>query len=294
MPQALSGLSGISGVTPIDISDPFATPEERMGGPANPYHAQLGEQARPYAWESHQMQTAGHGPYGADNQLLSDPTWFIQEGGSLSDDPLADHNTPTLTKSHASVRNLTISGPLPSQHDAINLQADQMGKKLSDLGTSRNMSHDQQGYALQDQWTEIWEVNPGNLERPAVDGSVAYQANGFGANDNVTNPYHKANQYGLDSKHMHRRFATGSIPGNYMWLRPRGRPMHRNLPGPARPAIGYDSPFTGDDLGYAFSYDTGAILTAQPTEYIPPPAVNVAPVTPTYASAYGTDGVELW
>ncbi len=294
MPQALSGLSGLASLSTLDVSDDFATPEERMGGPANPYHAQLGEQARPYAWESHATQAAGHGPYGAENQLLGDPTWFMEEGGTLTDDPLADYNQPSITRSHGSVKNLTLSGTLPSQYDAVNLQTEQMNKKLSDLGTSRKMTHNQLGYARQDEWTEIWEVNPGNLEKPAVDGSVAYQANGFGANDRPTNPYAKKNSFGLDSKHMHRRFATGSIPGNYMWMRPRGRPMHRNLPGPARPAIGNDSPFTGDDLGFAFSYDTGAVLQTQPVEYIPPPAPNIATTTPVYADPYGTNGVELW
>ena len=110
----------------------------------------------------------------------------------------------------------------------------------------------------------------------------------------ISNTYAKRNQYGFDSAHMRRRYAMSSIPGNFMWMRPKGRPMHRNLPGPARPPIGIDSPFTGDDLGVTFGYDTGAILMDQPQEYVPPPSPNVASQTPTYDSPYGTDSVDLW
>jgi hypothetical protein len=86
----------------------------------------------------------------------------------------------------------------------------------------------------------------------------------------------RQNEYGFDSAHMFRRWAVGAIPGNHMWMRPGGRPLVKSLPGPARPAVGVDSPFHGDDLGASFSID-GAMLQNVPTEYLPPPAVKLAP-----------------
>jgi hypothetical protein len=46
--------------------------------------------------------------------------------------------------------------------------------------------------------------------------------------------------------------------------------MVKGLPGPARPPIGIDSPFAGDDLGQAFGIN-GALLQNVPSEYVPPP-----------------------
>jgi hypothetical protein len=59
-----------------------------------------------------------------------------------------------------------------------------------------------------------------------------------------------------------------------MWMTPTGRPLMKTLPGPARPAIGENSPFTGQDLGASFSYN-GAILQNVPTEYVAPPQPNL-------------------
>jgi hypothetical protein len=222
--------------------------------------------------------------------------WFIEPSGDLATDPTADYNAPWRTKSHASVHNETISGPVPNQADAIHDQLRQMGNHGSDLGTSRNMQTDQQGYAVQDHWQEIWNVTPGHEDTPLAPGSISNQSGGWGANDHAENTYRKQNGWGLGSAHLHRRFATGSIPGNYMWMRPGGRMMYKTLAGPARPAIGGNSPFQGDDLGNAFAYDTGAILQSQPTQYVPPPEPYLAPpvaATDT-ASDEGTDGTDLW
>jgi hypothetical protein len=93
---------------------------------------------------------------------------------------------------------------------------------------------------------------------------------------------------------MHRRYAAGHLPGNYMWMRPQGRPLFKTLAGPARPAIGNESPFAGDDLGFAFSYDTGAVLQSTPQEYVPPPSPNVNTYAPVYDDPYGTQAIEIW
>jgi hypothetical protein len=85
----------------------------------------------------------------------------------------------------------------------------------------------------------------------------------------------RQNEFGFDSSHRHRRYADAPIPGNYMWLRPGGRPLQKTLAGPARPAIGPESPFSGDDLGFTFGID-GAVLQNVPTEYVSPAQPKLA------------------
>lgn len=289
-----SGLTGLAGYNAISNPSPFATPEQRMGGTAHPYHSHRGEQAIPYSWQS-QLVPGGHpGPFGEENQLLADPMWFLEGAGSPEQDPLFDYNMPSLTRSHGSVHNVTLSGPLPSQADAINLQTQQMINKSSDLGTSRALSHDKRGYAQQDNWQELWEVNNGSDDIPPIGRQFSHQAFGFGVNDATSNVDHKANQFDLNAKHQHRRYAWNNIPGNFMWMRPGGRPLFKSMAGPARPPIGPDSYFAGQDIGFAFSYDTGATLMQTPEEYVPPPSPNVTQQTPVYGNAMGTDPIELW
>ncbi len=294
MADAISGLTPLAGINIIKDDAAFATPEERSGGTAHPYHGHVGEQAKPYSWQSQMTPGGSHGPYGPENQLLDDEFWFMEPAGMPADDPAFDRNTPSLTRSHGSVRNVTISGPLPSQYDAINKQISQMGNHASNLGTSKQMQYDQQGYAQQDDWREIWDVDTGHSDLPEVGKPFSHQANGFGVNDAASNASRKVNLFGFGSWHKHRRYAQGHIPGNYMWLQPRGRPLFKTMAGPARPPIGGNSPFAGDDIGAAFSYDNGAILQNTPTEYIPPPSPNIEPVTPAYTNDMGTDGFEIY
>jgi hypothetical protein len=290
-----SGLTALAGYTAISKPDAFASPEQRMGGVANPYHAHVGEQAIPYSWQSQVVPGAHPGPRGTENQMLGDPMWFIESAGSPEQDPLFDYNMPDLTRSHGSVKNVTLSGTLPSQADSVNLQTAQMDNKASDLGTSRKMSHDVRGLGVQnDNWQELWEVNNGSVDLPPITKQIAFQANGFGVNDATSNAYHKANPFGLDSKHQHRRYAWNNIPGNHMWMVPGGRPLFKSIAGVARPPIGAGSQFEGQDIGFAFSYDTGATLMATPQEYVPPPSPNVQTQTPTYDNPMGTDPIDMW
>lgn len=292
--MAVSALNALSGYNAITDPSPFATPEERMGGVANPYHSHLGEQAIPYSYNSQAVPGARPGPRGLENQLLADELWFLESAGNPYEDPDFDYHMPSLTRSHGSVKNVTLSGPLPSQDTAIDLQTRQMGNKSSDLRTSRQMQRDQLGDAQQDNWLELWEINPGHTDVPDTTKQIAFQANGFGVNDAPSNAYHKTNTYGLDSKHMHRRYAWNTIPGNYMWLRPGGRPLFKSIPGTAKPPIGAGSQFEGQDLGFAFSYDTGATLMDTPVEYIPPPSPNIATYSAGYSDPMGTDPIDLW
>ena len=292
--MALSGLTKLAGYNAITDPSPFATAEERMGGTAHPFHSHLGEIAVPYSWQSQAVPAARPGPRGLENQLLADPLWFLESAGDPEQDPYFDYNMPSLTRSHGSVKNVTLSGPLPSQANSIDLQTRQMGNKSSDLGTSRKAWRSQLGDAMQDNWLELWEVNPGSTDLPPITKQIAFQANGFGVNDATSNAYHKANTFDLNAKHMHRRYAWNNIPGNYMWMIPGGRPLFKSIAGPARPPIGPGSQFTGQDIGFAFSYDTGAILMDTPQEYVPPPSPNVQTYQPQYADPMGTDPIDLW
>ena len=293
MATALGGLEGLSGINAISQSDPFATPEERHGGPVGPRHYQWGEQALPYSWQSQMTPGGSHGPYGLENQLLGDDMWFIEPAGMSTDDPQFTYQSPSLARTHGAVNN-RINVTVPSQYESINAQLDQMDNHGISDNTSSKMLTNAQGNAVQDKWTELWEINDGSTDLPAITKQFSHTAFGFGVNDAASNASRKVNAFGWGSKHQHRRYATGSIPGNFMWMRPQGRPLFKTIAGPARPPIGGNSPFTGQDVGDAFSYDTGAMLLAQPEEYIPPPTPNVVTRPTVYDNSQGTNPIEWW
>jgi len=268
LPGYFAGMGPIRGYTD---PEPEGTPEEIHGNPVNPFHGQYGEQAQPYSWQSQLSNYQGHmGPYGPENAVLGDQDALSgQEAGTLGKDPYADL---TPYRGHAAPMTRTLSGPLPSQYDAINQQLIPAAEiRSTDLGASRKFTETELGDALQDRWQEIWDVETGEEKYPAGsrvgDGIVAA---GFGNNDRTVNPMRKTNGFDFNAGHHHRRFATGSIPGNYMWMRPGGRPLVKSSAGPARPATGENSPFTGDDLGLSFGIQ-GAVLVDVPQEYQPPP-----------------------
>ena len=289
----LSGINPLNGINIIKDDAAFATPEERHGGTVDAFHSFVGEQAQPYSWQSLQMPGASHGPYGPENQLLDDEYWFLEPAGIPSDGPDIDLNTPSLTRSHGSVHNVTISGPLPSQDEAINQQISQMGNHASDQNTSNSMMYNSLGYAKQDNWNEIWEVDNGSDDLPQQVKQFSHSAFGYGVNDAAMNLSRKQNAFGYGAKHMHRRFAMSAIPGNFLWMRPQGRPLFKTIAGPAKLPTGPESQFTGQDTGFSFD-PYGAVLMDTPTEYVPPPSPNVAAVSPAYTNDFGTDEIDWW
>jgi len=128
---------------------------------------------------------------------------------------------------------------------------------------------------VQDDWEELLETNPGHSDQVPIPGQLMSSSYGYGTRDRVQSMA-RQNEFGFDSAHMHRRYATGPIPGNTMWMRPGGRPMRKTLAGPARPAIGPSSPFAGQNLGFNFNPD-GAVLQNVPSEYQPPPNPTLQP-----------------
>lgn len=286
--QGLTGLTGIAGYQVLIDEESQASPEERYGDTVDPRHAERGERAHPYSWESKATQAAvGHGPYGPQNQLLGDFEWFWEEAGTESQDPTFDR---TPARRAGPFPKGILSGPIPGEEpNAVSAQRRQ-SMALHGINTGAGLKALIGYEALNDTWEPlIDQTNPGHTDLQPIGRQAMSAGYGWGTTDR-TQSFARQNQYGFDSSHQWRRVATGSIPGNYMYLRPGGRPMRKTLAGPARPPIGVDSPFEGDDLGQAFSYD-GAILQNVPTEYSPPPQPNLQPAM---AYSNGDDSVVEW
>jgi hypothetical protein len=280
--MALTGLTQLSGLQQITDDTPEATAEEIHGNPANEFHGHAGEEARPYSWESQQTQAGSHtvSPF----ESVDDEFYGILPAGTLGQDPTAE----TKPWTHAA--------PWPkdpigdgSVHPGNTIRQVTVNAFLRSIvnGGKRNV-YSPSLYANNDSWQEIWEVDPNSTDLTEVPAQMRSGAapGGRGHTDR-TQSNARQNSYGFDSRHMHRRFATGHVPGNSLWMRPAGRPLVKSLPGPARPAIGQGSPFQGDNLGAAFSPD-GAILTGPATEYTAPPQPYIAPVTDGTATASGS------
>lgn len=156
-----------------------------------------------------------------------------------------------------------------------------------DSGASRRMHTTTD--AQQDSWAEVWTVDPGTSMQDQTNGQVRQAVAGWGSTDRSANP-NRQNSYGFDSAHLHRRYATGSIPGNYLWMKPAGRPLHKTVAGPARPAVGEASPFTGQDLQRDYGVQ-GAVLQDVAVEYTPPAEPYIAP---SYGPAPDPSPVAWW
>lgn len=294
MPGINANVPGVNGIVGFTQTDSQLTPEEMHGGPANPAHAIWGEQAEPYSWESQLMNYDGalHGQSG--DYVTSFGGNVSLPAGSLAQDPQADLGPSASVPggSHASVRTRTLSGPLPSQADAINSQLEQSADMhASNLGSSRQNQLSQQGLSVQqDDWREDWAVEPGDSNlSTGIPGQLRGSVGGFGTRSREQS-FAQQNQYGFDSPHLHRRAANGHIPGNYMWLKPGSRPLVKTNPGPARPAVGEDSPFAGQNTMTTFGIQ-GAVLQTLPSSY------QAVPVPQLASPVQGDDSIapiSLW
>ena len=287
----LTGLTGIAGYQVQIDAEAQANPEERHGNIADPRHGEL-DRTTPYAWEANSVQAGvGHGPYGPENQLLGDEWYFIQPAGDQSQDPYMDR-TPARRAAPwpKGIASGTVPGETPDQI------ADQLAQSYAIHGIRANAGmksvYNQAGDIQQDEWVLLDEVNSGSSDLRPLDKQALSSNYQWGTRDRIQSMA-RQNEYGFDSKHMLRRYATGPIPGNTLWMKPGGRPLAKSLPGPARPAIGVDSPFADDDLGTNFSID-GAILQTVPSEYVPPPQPNLAIGPPRSAESYGDSVVEWY
>jgi hypothetical protein len=288
MPTGLSQLEGLSGFV---IENPEASPEDRSGNAADPRHEKVGEQAEPYSWQSLQVPGAalptvddiGEGfiddgiteywTQTASNveELPSGDTAPWTHAGPWPSDPIGDGSVSPDNL----VRNAMINAELRSQK----------------VGPNPRAIFRPQANPQQDNWNEIWNVDPNSDDIPEVSNQMkaALAPGGRGSTDRRQS-FARQNQYGFDSRHMHRRFAFNHIPGNNLWMRPASRPLVKTIPGPAKLPIGPTSQFAGQDPGLAFGTQ-GAILNDLPNAYNPPPTPNVdqAPITGSVESYSYTD-----
>lgn len=269
----LTGLSGIAGYQVQINNDAQATPEQRSGGTVNDKHSERGETAKPYPWQSNSTQAATeHGPYGPQNQLLGDEQWFLEPAGMPWQDPAMDL---TPSRRAAPWPKGIASGPVPGETpDQISDQL-QQSRWIHGVNTHAGLRVLTGYEATNDTWERIDQTDTGFTDLRPLDRQALSSGFQWGTRD-VVQSMARQNEYGFDAAHKMRRWATGGIPGNNYWMRPGGRVLAKSLPGPARPAIGPDSPFAGDDLGQSFDIN-GALLQNVPSEYTPPPAVNLAP-----------------
>ena len=290
-----TGFPGVTGITGFTVQNPEATPEQMHGGPADPRHARTGDVA-PFSWESQLTGYDGspHGPQGYGFVYVGDEDVAYMPAGSLVTDPQGDlaPNPGRVGSGHAAPITRPLSGPLPSQYDAINVQTQQSAAQHAvDTGTSRIMQGSQDGLSVQqDRWLEDWTVQPGTSHQstavpPQLRGGIM-----FGTRSREQS-FAQQNQYGFDSAHLHRRTAQSPIPGNNMWMRPGARPLVKRIPGTARPPVGQDSPFAGDDIMATYGIQ-GAVLQNTPTEYVAPPQAKVNPANPQPDTAI--DSIALW
>lgn len=287
--ERLTGLSGLGDYgRAIDLEDQ-ASPEERSGDIADPRHAKV-THGGPYPYESAQGMNGSHGPYGADNQLLGDEWWFYQPAGDEWDDPTFDHTPVTRA---APFPKGVASGPVPGEspdHIAEQLRQSAIMHSVK-TGAGLKVLYPVSGLGHQnDEWAELDNVTPGNTDLTTLPKQAMSSGFMFGTTDR-TQSMARQNSYGYDSAHHHRRYATGSIPGNTMWMKPGGRPLVKTMAGPARLPTGLDSPFHGQDTGAAFGIH-GAVLQNIPTEYAPPSQPYLAPANTPVVT--GDDADVVW
>jgi hypothetical protein len=194
--------------------------------------------------------------------------------GTLSDDPTADM-VPYYGHAAPWPKDPIGDGSV-SPDNTIRQVLDNRDIHASDLGSSRKHLYEPTLEANNDSWTDFYTVDAGtSLQPTGVPQSVGITVAGFGSRDRV-NSHARQNSFGFDSVHMHRRWATGSIPGNYMWMKPSSRPMNRSFTGIRQFPNGVNSPFEGDNPQDAYGLQ-GVVLTQPPTEYVAPPQPLTAP-----------------
>jgi hypothetical protein len=269
----MAGPQGLQPLVGYVIADPEATPEEIHGSPANPAHGNYGEISERYASQATQYGSGPFGPIGPNDKVIGEmPDTF--PGGMLSDDPTADRTPYTHAAPYP-------KDPIGDQSVGPANTARQLQQNAflhaSNLGSSLKHLYSPAMVPQQDQWTEVWNVSPGTetLQSNDVPQQIGISSGGFGSRDRIQS-HAGQNQYGFDSAHFHRRFATGPIPGNFQWMLPGSRPMVRTITSIRNFPVGADTPFYGDTTGEVFGID-GAILQNTPTEYVAPPEPLTVP-----------------
>lgn len=293
----MANVPGINSITGFIVSQPEGTPFEIHGYPVHPDHSKPGEEASPYPWE---VIPFGPTPYmtaPVDEMIGKFDSSNVLEAGYLAQDPTADQTPaynaapfpnegPTLPAADQLDVAERLRGSTRQLLQSASIHAANMGASLKKLFAPTML-------ARQDDWTGFFNPETGNDIIPKVPGQIANNAGGFGVNDHVSNPYAKVNSYGFNTAHRHRRFATGSVPGNTMWMRPGGRPMVRSFTGIDHFPL--SGTFANDDPGATFGYQ-GAILQNLPGEYVAPPEPALAQniVSTDYGQSESIPGINFY
>lgn len=261
---------------------PEATAEERLGGPADPRHGQRLQERNPkYPWQRLRGVRQAP-PSGEDVGLIGASEGYALPAGTMEQHPFADETPWTHRAPWPKGVIQSVQPDAVAEHLAWSAELHAV-----DSGASRRM-HTTVA-AQQDTWQEVWTVDAGTSLQSPNNGQIKQAVAGWGSTDRAANQ-ERQNSHGFDSAHLHRRYATGSIPGNYLWMKPSGRPMHKTVPGPARPPVGDASPFTGQDLTRDYGVQ-GAVLQQAAVEYTPPAEPYIAP---SYASSADPGPVAWW
>jgi len=268
----MAGPSPIQGLPNTRVVvQPEAPPEKVHGGPANEFHGNVGERAEPYPWEEFAGPHFPHEP--ADAAMLGDlPESMTFAAGYLAQDPSGDQ-----TPYHSHAGPITKGMPAADRDPEGTAEYLRQSYEAHSVKTGASRAGRQGAYVQEDAWTGFWNTVPGDDQVPTVPGPIGASVGGFGVNDHRSNAFAKVNSFGLAASHRMRRFATGHIPYNYMWMNGAGRPLHKFLPGTLNPPIG-EGPFQGDDPMNTYGIQ-GAVLQEPATEYVAPPQPYVQPTT---------------
>lgn len=291
--MATLGITGIQGLNQERfrvVIQPEAPPAGVHGGSVDPKHGHTGEVAEPYPW----IEFLGpHGPYGpGEDQMLSElPEDRTLRAGDIRQDPSGDQ-TPYYSHAGPNIPGIMLNHETGPSHlpDGV---SDYLRKSALAHGTRTNAA--EKGRASSnpenDPWLRFWEPVQGEDILPPVPGQVSVAAGGFGTHDRTSNTYHKVNSYQLNTSHRMRRYSTNVVPGNWMWMNPGGRPLHKTLAGPAQVPVG-EGPFSGQDQGYGYGPE-GAILMDPATSYVTPPLPYTTPPA-LQGSGESAPVIELW
>lgn len=253
------------GLEPVTIPNPET--DQPWGGPYNPAHANYGEQAQPYPYEIYESD---YGPYGPSADFLGFDAFSVA-AGQLKESPTGDLQPLT----HAAPWPKGVPQSVTPDAAVTASEIERAEIHASDMGLSRASHY--KAAAQNDQWTAYDFEDAGESNLEPIPGQLKGAAAGYGTHDRAQS-FARQNEYGFDTAHRARRWATGSIPGNYDMLRPGSRPM---IIRPHQSFIpnGTDSPFEGQDIGAAFDTQ-GSVLTTLPQEYQAPPepAVSSSPL----------------
>lgn len=263
----MAGLSGFTGLQPVIVTDPGASPQETHGGPANAAHGQqFWEQPPRYPWLLYGADPA-LGAATADTALLGQGPEQLPAG---ADSALGKQ--AVFTGSHGA--------PWPSfgVEDSVVSDREQAARR-------QQLNQDLRALPMEDDLRRRGTSGYGNKMELAVEADyvtagqallqpVPGQMRGQMGRDRVQG-FAPLNSYGFDSAHVRRPRYRSRIPGNFAWLTGRQRPMIVNAVGRQTYPVGEGSPFEGQVPGVG-SVD-GAILTNLPPTYSPPPPAPTGP-----------------